>query len=150
MDELEQLNPRAKILTIGTRKLKNVSIYPLSFADEGKFVDEIIQAFIRFMAIPEEERSNAVLITMANDLINTNIPKILSFIIDQEEIESAFGAGANILSYVDNDQLLDIVRVVYDQNFGEQIQKKVTATMETWKNLFLQKVVGQDQPALLS
>lgn len=150
MDELEQLNPRAKILTIGTRKLKNVSIYPLSFADEGKFVDEIIQAFIRFMAIPEEERSNAVLITMANDLINTNIPKILSFIIDQEEIERAFGAGANILSYVDNDQLLDIVRVVYDQNFGEQIQKKVTATMETWKNLFLQKVVGQDQPALLS
>jgi hypothetical protein len=150
MDELEQLNPRAKILTIGTRKLKNISIYPLSFADEGKFVDEIIQAFIRFMAIPEEERSNAVLITMANDLINTNIPKILSFIIDQEEIESAFGAGANILSYVDNDQLLDIVKVVYDQNFGESIQKKVTATVETWKNLFLQKVVGQDQPASLS
>jgi hypothetical protein len=150
MDELEQLNPRAKTLTIGTRKLKNISIYPLSFADEGKFVDEIIQAFIRFMAIPEEERSNAVLITMANDLINTNIPKILSFIIDQEEIEKAFGAGANILSYVDNDQLLDIVRVVYDQNFGESIQKKVTATMETWKNLFLQKVVGQDQPASLS
>jgi hypothetical protein len=150
MDELEQLNPRAKILTIGTRKLKNISIYPLSFADEGKFIDEIIQAFIRFMALPEEERSNAVLITMANDLINTNIPKILSFIIDQEEIENAFGAGANILSYVDNDQLLDIVRVVYDQNFGEQIQKKVTATMETWKNLFLQKVVGQDQPASLS
>lgn len=150
MDELEQLNPRAKILTIGTRKLKNISIYPLSFADEGKFVDEIIQAFIRFMALPEEERSNAVLITMANDLINTNIPKILSFIIDQEEIEKAFGAGANILSYVDNDQLLDIVRIVYDQNFGESIQKKVTATMETWKNLFLQKVAGQDQPASLS
>jgi hypothetical protein len=150
MDELEQLNPKVKKLTVGIRKIRDISIYPLSFSDETKFLDEVIQSFLGFVSLPEAERTNTVLVNKINEVINTNLPRVISFVVDQEEIEKAFGPGSNILSNVDNDQLFDIVQIIYDQNFGESIQKKVTATVEAWKNLFLQKITGQDQPASLS
>lgn len=140
MSDLEKLNPKARVAQVGIRKIKEIQIYPLSFADEAKFIDDVVTAFFSFVSLPEEERTNATLITTANTLINSNLPKILSYVVDLEEINELFG-NSDILSLVDNEQLLDIAQIVFEQNFGDSVQKKIQTMAKTWKTLFNQKTL---------
>jgi hypothetical protein len=124
--DLERLNPRIKSVQIGTKKLYQVNIYPLSFADEISFLDLISIALIQFMSLPADEQTEVALIHIATEFVKNNISTIINYVVDEEEWEELVASrkNKNILSYMDNVQILDIAQAIYEMNFADEVEKK--------------------------
>lgn len=134
MGELSTLNPRIRTITIGVRKLYTITVYPLSFGDELKFLDKISSYLTRFVTIPEQDRSDAVLATFIAEFIKEAFPEIVSLVIDMDEWNT-LSEGKELLSCLDNYQLIDFAQLIYEMNFGEQFQKKAKETVESFSKM---------------
>jgi hypothetical protein len=126
MMALEQLNPRIRSVQIGTKKLYQVQLYPLSFADELSFLDLISIALIQYMSLPPEEQTEIALIHIATEFIKKHINTIIGYVIDEEEWEELVKTRKNkdILSYMDNVQILEVIQAIYEMNFANEVEKK--------------------------
>ena len=123
------LNPRIQSVSVGIRKLISVNIYPLAFGDELTLTNIGKEMFLNFTSLPEEEQNIESLINTIFQSLSENIDKMVALIIDRDEWEASWKTTypdkppCDFLKQVDNDQMLQIVEVVYKANFAEAEKK---------------------------
>lgn len=157
--DLKNLNPRVSRIKIGTRNLREISIWPLSVRDELELSELISKALISYFDTYDEKKkivdselnteatalgilnvsvteidnqtmNNMEFISFIMDLIKDNLEKILKFTIDKEEFHD------DLLSEMDNFQLIEIVNIIYLNNF-ENVAKNARSLFEKVIELFL-------------
>jgi len=142
MSENSKLNPQIKTVEIGVRELREIPIYPLSFADQLEMTDLITKTVQEFFARrgemigpepkepqegPESEEAdlqkpkNLEVVSFIVGLIRENIEKILKLVADD--------LGEDPLRDITNAQFLEIVDIIYVVNY-ESISKNVKDLFE--------------------
>jgi len=101
----QMLNPQIATVKIGTRRLRNLTIYPLAMADEIKLTDVVTQALGQV-----EDKQDIAVIAFIVDLIKQNMGRILTMATDDD--------GDNILKELSNMQATEIAGIIYEVNFG--------------------------------
>lgn len=130
-NELSMLNPQIREVIIGIKKLRKISIYPLSISDQSKLTSSISTAVLEVMAVKDE--GNIKILSVVKDLISDNISKILSFVSDE---------GEKVLEEISNDQLLDIIEVVFEVNYAS-LEKKTRSLLTKLAKVFLPAQLSQ-------
>lgn len=117
----QKLNPQARLVEIGVRKIREVMIYPLAFASQLEMTDLITKAVQEFFAKREELETgpDIEVVSFAVGTIRENIKRILALVSDEEDL----------LKDVTNLQLVDIVTVIYEMNY-EAISKNAKSLFE--------------------
>jgi len=117
----EKLNPQIRIVKIGTKTLRTVKIYPLSFADQLKMTDLITEAVQKLFSERKnvEKAPNVEVVGYFVDIVKRNIEQLLVLVTDKEE---------KVIENITNMQLVEIANIIYEMNY-EVIAKNV-------KNLF--------------
>lgn len=123
-DDMSKLNPLIRKVEIGTRKLKEVEIYPLSLANQL----EMSQLFVKAIQdiLSESPENNFEIANAVRKAISDNIGKVLSLITDE---------GEKLLSDITNTQAVEIAEIVYDSNYGI-LEKKVKSLVEKIRQTF--------------
>jgi hypothetical protein len=118
--ELEILNPQIKEVSVGTRKLRKIKIYPMSAGDQLKLIGLIRK--VREDAGELASRADtATIIGYVGDVITNNFGTILEFITDD---------GAKLIDELTNTQISEIADIVYEVNFAI-LEKKMMAVLQT-------------------
>lgn len=120
--KLQDVNPQVKETTIGIRSLRKITIYPLSVADQLEMTDMITEAVGMFFTMDAEgkleEGPPIEFVVFVFELIKSNIGEIMTKITGEEDSDA-------ILSDTTNDQLSDIIAIVYKENFEGPFGKLV-------------------------
>ncbi len=102
------MNPDIKTAKYGVRSLKEVTIYPLSIADQLKATEIISDVLISFSTIDtKEDMADTEVISFAVKVVKNNLEKILSLV---TETEVPFDD-------LTNNQLNDIVNIIFSVNY---------------------------------
>ena len=104
------MNPDITTVKIGIRKLKEITIYPLSIASQlsaTEIIGEIMSKVSSFDDMNEEQVIQEFL-----NILKANINKLLNFVVD-EEVD---------LSELTNPQLEEVIAIVYDCNYKDVIK----------------------------
>lgn len=146
-DSLTKLNPRVHTTQVGIRQLYEINIYPLSFGDEIALLDILSTSIIRYGSLPREEQTDIALAQIITEFIKNNIGQIISLVIDQDEWND-LSESKDFMKCLDNVQLLDIIQMIYDMNFGEEVQKKAKEMAKSMVELMNTKKISvpQSQP----
>lgn len=147
-------NPKCRVITIGIREEKKITLWPLSMADEVQFTETIISAVNGYNALnslppivteklPENPSSEDILAAMKDNLwqppteseiaeyiliqIKENLVNLLKFICDEEIT----------LADMDNEQFVEICDLIYEMNFAGAMGKFKALVMKA-KTLFPQ------------
>lgn len=118
----DKLNPQIRTVEIGTRTLRKVNIYPLSYGDQKKLIDTIRDKVFDTMRLVSGEDNPEIVIEADSesnegvDLINVifealqdNFDYILELVTD----------GDVTITELTNYQVSEIVKIVYETNFEE-------------------------------
>lgn len=106
-----RLNPNIKTVNVGTRKLRPVTIYPLSLTDQQGIIETVIDAVATFTErrLAGELVQTTEMVRFAVDVLKENINKIIAFVTDPEEAPKP--------EEMTNAQLVEIINVIYTENF---------------------------------
>ena len=108
-----KLNPQIDTRSIGIKELREVTIYPLSLADQKKVVKIFSDAVVEISA--QNTSSDMEVGRLVIDLILDNIQIVLKLVLaPDEKIDD---------SELTNTQLTDIAELIYDVNFDYTIKK---------------------------
>ncbi len=147
----KKINPKCRKIEIGVRTLKDITIWPLSMADELSFsskivglvdgYDEVIRAAIpKKEDIPStddfpEEQPNveALVATFVITAIKENLIELLEYVCEEKVT----------LSDIDNEQFVEICDVIFEMNFEGAVGKGMRL-LEKVKNLFPQKTQSEN------
>jgi mannitol-1-phosphate/altronate dehydrogenase len=123
-DDMAKLNPLISKVTIGTREMREIKIYPLSLADQL----ELSQIFVKTIQeiVSEGAENNFQFADAVRKAITENIGKVLSLITEE---------GEKLLKEITNPQALEIAEIVYDSNYGI-LEKKVKSLVEKIRQTF--------------
>ena len=123
-DDMAKLNPLINKVTIGTREMREIKIYPLSLADQL----ELSQIFVKTIQeiVSEGAENNFQFADAVRKAITENIGKVLSLITEE---------GEKLLKEITNPQALEIAEIVYDNNYGI-LEKKVKSLVEKIRQTF--------------
>jgi len=136
---LEALNPKKVTMVVGIKDSYTITIYPLSFGDELEFTEVLSQIISEYAELPEDEKSEMSLISIAVENLKRNIPKLIPLLIDQDEWERQAG-DKSLLKCMDNEQIAELITYILDMNFGSNVEKKVRSLVEKARNIFQQKM----------
>lgn len=130
MENIEKLNPTTRIVEVGKRKLRQISIYPLSFTDQATVASMLVQA-ITTVVTAWPNKQNVDIVNDAKELIINNIETILGKVVDTdtEPIKQ-------LLEDTTNDQLMDIAGVIWEVNFEDPLEKKGKNLLEKMQKAF--------------
>lgn len=112
------MNPRVRVVEVGIRALRKVTIYPLSVSDQFSLNDLINQGLKVYFEEAEKTQGNItpVLVSKLIDLIRAKLPTMLKLIIPDEDIKK-------LLKDLDNEQLATIAEHVFTVNYGDPVKK---------------------------
>jgi hypothetical protein len=112
----KKLNPQVRSVEIGKRTLRNLSIYPLSLSDQLSLTDIINKGLNAFLQMSPDESDEGMMqfISFILELIKKNIERIIEMITDEDK---------KVLEDVTNVQLMEIVEIVYEENFEGPLGK---------------------------
>jgi hypothetical protein len=143
---MSKLNPRITTIEVGIENLREVTIYPLSLADQGKMIKTLSSVFQSVMESlshlseePEESGdATGTIEKVAAQLSNIDIAETIVTII-QENLESILclivAPDEKIsMEEVDSDQFYDLVETIYKVNF-ERAPKNFVALWKGAKSL---------------
>ena len=119
MSELNDINPKVTELTIGIKTPFTINIYPLSVGDELSSLD-LISDGLKEVSNPDSSVGNVIV-----DAIRKNIPKFITLVTDEEEWKEECTDGTTILQNMTNKQLNRLLEIVYEENFGGDIEKNL-------------------------
>ena len=112
---MADLNPQITTLSVGTKSLREVTIYPLSMADQFKMTDALVSAFSKFSEVTSEHTSDAAIVATMVKLIEDNLQELLDLVLaDGESIT---------FDELTNDQFSDLVMTIYEVNYEGTIKK---------------------------
>jgi len=112
---MSELNPQVTVISVGTRKLREVTIYPLSLSDQFKMTDAIVSAFKQFTEATTGSDSDTAMVAAAIKIIEKNLESILKLVLDSSDSID--------LDELTNDQFADLVLSIYDTNYDSAIKK---------------------------
>ena len=114
-----RVNPRITDVEIGIRNLRNIKVYPLSMNDQTELtalIGDIVKSiFSTDTSKLEEKETNLIYIANATKAIEENIDTILKYVVPDEDT-------TKLKKELDNQQLSDIVRVVYQTNYEKPVK----------------------------
>ena len=118
-NEDRKLNPQIRIVEVGKKDLREVSIYPLSMKDQTDLSDIISEGLSAFFEMHGDKRDeiSPVFVSFALGLIKKNIGKV---------VDAITGEGEEILEEITNLQLSRIIEIVYLENYDTPV-KNVTS-----------------------
>lgn len=131
MAENERLNPQITEVEVGKRTLRNITVYPMSLADEKLFGDVVQGALQKYFdqKVSDDEAELVGFVDFLIKLIEKNLIKILGLITDDAKPKK-------LLEEMTNFQLSDLVMTIYEVNF-EQPSKNAKSLLDKMKNLLL-------------
>jgi len=103
------------MLEVGTKELREVTLYPLSMADQFKMTDAVVNVFKQFEELRPAELNDSAIVVAVISLIEENIQTILELIIDEEE-KLEFSEFTNL-------QFSLLVEIIYEVNYADTIKK---------------------------
>ena len=114
--DTRKLNPQVRSVDIGKRTLRNIPIFPLSLGDQLDLTDLINQAMNAFFNMSPDETDEGLIkfIAFVLELIKENIERIIEMITEEKK---------EILKEITNSQLMEIVEIVYEENFEGPLKK---------------------------
>ena len=127
MSNETSMNPDITTTVVGIRKLREVTIYPLSVHDQLKATEIITDVINTFSTFTELEDSNVIDAVVG--ILKPNISAILKLVVDENEEIS--------LSELTNPQLERIVNIIFAANYKEVIKNS-------------QDLIGKMKPLLAS
>lgn len=113
-EDRTQLNPQIANVTIGVRSLRKISIYPLALGDQLSVTNILKEGFVAISAAEDDVEMAGIVV----GLLEQNIPLILEFISDPEEIPTD-----DLIKDITNTQAVEIAEIVYEQNYASLIKK---------------------------
>ena len=139
-----KVNPKCRKFEIGVRNLRDITIWPLSLADELEFSEKIIglvDGFDAAIYIPlpeateEEQTGNTELRIAAYILsaIKENLVELLAYVADEEVT----------LKDIDNEQFVELCELIFDMNF-DGAAGKIKRLLNKVKSLFPQKTLSEN------
>ena len=120
-NEMEILNPDIKEIMIGVKKLRKITLYPLSVVDQMKVTDLFQEALGAFLA--NKDGGDLQFIALFIAIIKTNLAKILALVTEPEE------NSETMLAEITNNQLSNIATLLYEMNY-ELISKNVSGLLK--------------------
>ena len=109
---MSNMNPDITSVEVGIRKLRNVTIYPLSVASQLEATD-IIAKVMNEVAVFDDLEDSQVIERFVS-LIRSSLKDILSLVLDEkEEID---------FNELTNPQLEMIVNVLFDKNYKDVVK----------------------------
>jgi len=127
--EDERLNPQITTTEIGVRDLREITIYPLSMADQLKMTNLMKKALNDFFQ--RENQSDIAFASFLLEMIEKNLSKVLGMITDVKKNEDLFSDMTNL-------QGSEIAKIVYEVNY-ESAAKNLKDPFEKVKSLFQSK-----------
>jgi hypothetical protein len=136
--KVEEVNPQVKSVKVGVRTLRKVPIYPMSVADQLELTDMITEAVGVFFSMEAEKKTEGLpmeFIVFAVSLIKENMGEVITKITGEQDSDA-------LLSDMTNEQMSEIVEIVYKDNFegpfgrlvdmfqGEDEETKVESILE--------------------
>ena len=112
---MADLNPQIREISVGTKELRKVTIYPLSMADQFKLTDAIVDAFRQFSVIDPKKLNDAAIVATMVTMIEENLQDLFALLLAKEE-QISFDELTNI-------QFTEIVEIVYEVNYETSIKK---------------------------
>lgn len=118
---MDNLNPQIRTVEIGTRTLRNITLYPLSYGDQKKLINTIKDKFFSVMenfsgeinpnivVNQDEEKSDVDLVNVIFEALHENFEYILELVTDDKVT----------LDEMTNFQVSEIIKNVYEVNFDE-------------------------------
>jgi hypothetical protein len=139
--KVEDVNPQVKDMKIGVRSLRKINVYPLSVADQLEMTDMITEAVGAFFALDAEgkvsEGPPVEFVAFMFELIKGNLGDIITKVTGEEDSDA-------VLKDMTNDQLSEMVGIVYKENFEGPLAKIVDLFQkeneETMTSLILEKL----------
>lgn len=119
-----EVNPQVKNVKIGVRSLRKVPIYPLSVADQLEMTDLITDAVGAFFSLQVDEKGEmkegipTEFVVFMLTLIKENMGVIVTNVTGEEDSDA-------VLKETTNDQLSEIISIVYKENFEVPFVKLV-------------------------
>ena len=130
-ERIEQLNPDIKNVSIGVRKLYNLTVFPLSFGQQielSNLIGDAVAGFYQKKAIKDAE-----FVAFLVKVIGENATRILEMVTDPDEIKEIVkdSEKKELIDNITNKQLIEISEIIYEDNF-----KDPTETVKTlWETL---------------
>ena len=112
---MADLNPQIREISVGTKELKKVTIYPLSMADQFKLTDAVVDAFRQFSVIDPTQLNDAAIVATMVTMIEENLQDLFKLLLAEDE-QISFDELTNI-------QFTEIVEIVYEINYETSIKK---------------------------
>lgn len=106
-----KINPQVKTVSVGTKRMREVQIYPLSMKDQldlAKLVLELAQKASQGDFKPDKMSEEGAL-DFLQTFVSENVMKILQFACEENEIPS--------LDEITNDQFVEIATILYEVNY---------------------------------
>lgn len=135
MPEKRKINPQIASLEIGTRNLRTIKIYPLSFGDQLEMTDLITDTIQNFLEARGKklQEDNIEFVQFVLNLLRNNLTKIIKLISDEDE---------KMLKEITNLQVTELVTIIYEMNYEESI-KNARSLVEKIQPMF--QLTGQSQ-----
>lgn len=106
---MANLNPDIRTITVGIKTLTQKTVYPLSAADQKKFLTKIFDTISTITSGKMENMEGDEFASFAVDAIFSNIELILPPLSDDD--------NPLTLEEMTNNQLLDLAMVIYEVNY---------------------------------
>lgn len=149
-----KVNPKCRKIEIGVRSLREITIWPLSLADEIKFTEKILSIMDGYESIlhpplpnipkdatPEDleelfadpEQKELIVATYIVTAIKDNLLELLAYVTEEEVT----------LNDMDNEQFMEICDEIYEMNFAGAVGKGMRLLTKI-KSLFNQKTLSEN------
>jgi len=120
----QKLNPQIRRVEIGVKSLREISVYPLSMADQLEVTDLVAAAVKTY--VQSGDQSEAGVAQFLAEAIKENVTLLL---------KKATDAGDEVLRDITNLQAATIAEILYEVNY-ESIMGKVRSLVEKIKKQF--------------
>ncbi len=140
---VEDVNPQVMDVKIGVRILRKIKIYPISVADQLELTDMITEAVGVFFSLDAqgkaEEGPPMEFVVFVVNMIKENIGEIITKVTGEEDSDA-------ILSDMTNDQLTEIVGIIYKENFEGPFGKLVDLFQSEDEETMAESILEKLQP----
>ena len=140
---VEDVNPQVKEVKIGLRILRKIKIYPISVADQLELTDMITEAVGMFFSLEAKKKTEDELpmefVVFVTSLIKENIGEVITKVTGEEDSDA-------ILSDMTNDQLSEVVGIIYKENFEGPFGKLVDLFQSEDEETKVESILEKLQP----
>lgn len=127
MSNSTKMNPQICTVEVGIRSLREETLYPLSVSDQFKLTSIITEVVQKVSSLENSGDDDMAVVSIAVEAIETNIAKILEFVLDDNSSIS--------FDELTNTQLMTIVDSIFETNY-ENIIKNLRRLLEKAKLLW--------------